>query len=1215
MVLTIANVGFVGAGALLYVLVRGRLLRRQVSPGRRVELLACLAVGVLAVAGFGLAHVGMNADWTGRVVVSDFRWLVYGIVLAGALFEAHVMLCLQRSRADELILPVAAFLVSLGLVNVYVWETRDANAYVSTVALPALREYEVSLAKDRSLAATRRVEIQYALGAIPNELSFETDSRSATVLDGDWLRAYNGAVRRFERARARDPRPRADLPVRELQLDGKLRTQLVAAVIGFLSVPLVLLVLEVTRGRVGRLRRTALPLYASTALLVGLVGAALATSRSRDVPALLEVGARSLTVIELLELGLVVVLALALAHGPRGRSVRLGLAAAGLAVMTMIWRDVGAGIALLAVTAMMLSLVVGRRWRRRLILAGVGAVCAIPILTPIFETHLPQTARVRIEMWSDPWGAFERAELRNDVAGSLDRIAQYRGRAAETEHALGGASPPGLGTPVAEDVRRLEGELRWRLRAGQSREGSEQPLVPGEDPVETLLLRDAESLWTDLGGYGSGSTSRTGRSALQARVEDAIERLRAGAEGLDGGRTGGGSAAPDNFQLQRSLYALRAGGALGVGLGRGRPEMIPGLTEDVPLASVGEALGVGGVLLVSLFVLLLAGRGVELSRRLRDRTLALLASGLSVLLVLQALVSLGGLTGLLPFTGLTFPFVSRSGTAVVASSLALALLMAVGTAPMRERATDARGGRRAAALLSGAGFPAAFVLVLAGLVLFQLTGRMVTSGPFLAALPGPGAAFLHASDQWDVPDYRTAPGPILDRKGRVLAETTTLRKGRVYPDVKVATGLGHTLLQLDLSFRDKLMNPQQPRRVGPALVTTIDADVQRAVGLALDHGAVAAGLPEARKLRGAAVLMDVRDGGLVALESRPTFSLAELSDPVAWAKAETRERRAGFPYRYLNRVVHGFYPPGSIFKTVTAAAALERGFHTLYSRDFDYRHGDTGRREADGIDHLGAWHELPLEDGQPITDGNHPHLDDWHLNLAEAFAWSCNVAFAELGLKLGAADLVSFARRFGFERPLVVSGLGSTMSTLDSAWNQPPAARFLAQGDWNLAQTAFGQGQAQVTPLQMLLVPAAIANGGKIMQPHVVAGWSSHAGSGRRTRPRLFMDTRLSDITIAEMRRMMRTSVTHGWASTARVNPNNARPGVAGKTGSAEWSDTELDASHAWFIGYFPAERPRLALAVVVERGGAGPTVAARIARSIFAADAVQAYATEGGVR
>lgn len=1209
--LTLANVGFVGAGVLLYVLARRRLFRRPSDRARRGELLASLVVGALVVVGFGLAHVGMNAAWTGRVHVSDFVWLAYGVVVLGALLEAHVLLRLQRSRADELVLPVAAFLASLGLVNVYVWEVRDANAYVSTVALPALRDYQSSLVEDRSLRPTRRVEIQYALGDIPNELDFETASRSATVLDGDWLRAYNRAARRFDRARALDPRPRADLPVREVSLDGKVRTQLVAAVLGLLSVPLVLFVLSHVRFQ--RLAGTALPLYAATALLIGIVVAALATSRSRDVPALLDVGTHSITIIELLKLGLVVLLALALARTARGRSARIAFAAAGFGVLAMIWRDLGAGIALLAVTAMMLSLVVGRRWRRRLVLAAVASVCVVPIIASVLDSHLPQTARIRLEMWSDPWGAFERAELENTVAGSLHRIARYRERGAETEHALGAAAPPGLGTPLSADVRRLESELRWRLQAKQLREGEEQPLVPGADPVETLLLRDAESLWTDLGGYRAASISRSGRSALNARVDDAIERLKAGAE--DGGRSAGGAVAPDNFQLQRSLYALRAGGALGVGLGRGRPEMIPGMTEDVPLASIGEALGVGGVLLVSLLVLLLAGRGVELSRRLQSPTLALIASGLSVLLALQALISLAGLTGLLPFTGLTFPFVSRSGTAVVAGFLALALLMAVGTAPMQTRAERTARGGRAAALLGGAGFPAAFALVLGGLVLFQMTGRMVTSGPFLSALPGPAAAFLHAPDQWDVPGYRTAPGPILDRKGRVLAKTTTLGGGRVYPDVKVATGLGHTLLQLDLSFRDELIRPEQPRRVGPALVTTIDADVQRSLGLALDHGAVAAGLPDARKLRGAAVLIDVQDGGLVALESRPAFSLAELSDPVAWAKAEARERRAGFPYRYLNRVIHGFYPPGSIFKTVTAAAALERGFHTLYSRDFDYRHGHTGRREADGIDHLGAWHELPLEDGPPITDGNHPHLDEWHLNLAEAFAWSCNVAFAELGLKLGAADLVGFARRFGFERPLGVSGLGSTISTLDSAWNREPAVRFLAQTDWNLAQTAFGQGQAQVTPLQMVLVPAAIANGGKIMQPHVVSGWSSHAGGVRRNPPRLFMDTGFSDITIAELRRMMRTSVTHGWASTAQVNPNNAHPGVAGKTGSAEWSDAELDASHAWFIGYFPAERPRLALAVVVERGGAGPTVAARIARRIFAADAVQDYATQDGVR
>jgi peptidoglycan glycosyltransferase len=486
--------------------------------------------------------------------------------------------------------------------------------------------------------------------------------------------------------------------------------------------------------------------------------------------------------------------------------------------------------------------------------------------------------------------------------------------------------------------------------------------------------------------------------------------------------------------------------------------------------------------------------------------------------------------------------------------------------------------------------------VLASVAALQLAGVSPAG-----ALPNGDASFLHAADQWRTPSYRVAPGPLLDRRGRVLAETRALGAGRSFPDSELARSLGHTLLQLDLGYRERLLGARDGERVGPALRTTIDADVQRAVHSAIDSGATGAELLDVAALRGAVVLLDVADGSIVALESRPTFAPSELSDRRAWASAEAKERRAGFAYRYLNRAVQGFYPPGSIFKTVTAAAALERGLHPLHSHDFDYRHGPEGPREPDGLRQLARWHQLTLPDGPPITDANHPRVRGWNFDLEEAFAWSCNVAFAEIGLELGAADLISLARRFGFERPLAVKGLGASTSTLDNDVGRPLSERYLARSSSNLARTAFGQGQARVTPLQMALVPAAIANDGTIMRPRLLSS----------EQPRVFSRTGFSATTHEELRELMWASATYGWARSARVNRHNVSPGVAGKTGSAEWSEVQ-DVSHGWFIGYYPAERPRLAIAVVVERGGPGPIVAARIARGVFQSNAVQRYVREG---
>lgn len=1165
------NLGFLLGAAALYVLARQKLLVSRAGERRRVELAACFLVSGLVVAGFALAHLGVNETWTGRVAFADVRWLEFALLTVGALFAAHLLLRLLRSRADELVLPVAAFLAALGLVNLYVWELRDADAYVSTVALPALR----GLGDDPATAAERR-ELRRWLGPVPNELS----ATSPNVLDPAWRNAYDGVAERYAALRAARPGLAREVPVRRLDLYRPLKRQLAAVWVALLLAAL--LAVALARAGVEAVAGRTAAVVAPAALVV-LVGASLATSRNRELPALLDLGGRTFTVFEIVKLALVVALAATLAAPARARRRTLGLTAVVVAVSAMLWRDLGAGLALLAVAVLMVALVARTRVRYALAAAAVFAVVAAPAVARTLGEHVPETARVRLEMWTDPWGTYDRAQVQNRAAHTVERLtASERGALRD------------------QDVRRIERELRWRLDALESVRGSARPFVPGADPFDARLLAEVEQLWAALGGFRAVGGSVEARGAVADRVDRAMETLRREARA----NRDEASVAPDDFQLQRAAFALRQGGLAGVGLGRGRPEAVPGLVEDVPLAAVGEALGFAGLAVVALFLLLLVGRGLEVGLR-NGRRLALLAAGLAFVLGLQTLVAIGGMVGLLPFTGLTFPFLSRSGSGIVASCAILAVLAAAAQTAPRPRREQPGGARR---LLAVGGFPAAFGVVLLCVATLQLTGRTLTFGPVLGTLPGRDAAVLHASNQWDATTYRVIPGAILDRHGRPLARTRFLGGARTYPDRGVATSLGHTLFQLDLAFGRRLRDAEPGSATGPALVTTIDADVQRALAGALDAGGLDAGLPDVSSLRGAAVLVDVADGSLVALASRPTFALAELSDPEQWAAAERRERRAGFPYRYLNRSVNGFYPPGSVFKTVTAAGTLERGLHTLYSRDFDYRHGSTGRRAPDGIDQLGFWHQLPLEDGPPITDGNHSHLDDWTMNLAEAYTWSCNVAFAELGIELGAAGLVEFARRFGFERPLTVRGLGTETSTLDNHHREPLRARYLAGGASALARTAFGQGQARVTPLQMALVPAAIANGGKIMQPHVVAGWRSPSGRWlERARPSVFADTRLSAITIEELQQMMRESVTYGWAGTARVNPNNANPGVAGKTGSAEWSE-ELDAAHAWFIGFFPVEAPRLAFAVVIERGGSGPTVAARIARRVFSADAVQEY-------
>jgi len=1229
--LTAAKLAFICGCLYLY-----RVARRPgpdaPDPARRRERTLCGLVGLLTLGGFLLAHVGMNDSWTGHAVVTNVHWLLFALLLVAGLALAHLLLCLMRSCADETLLPVAALLVALGLVNIYVWETRDADAYISTVALPKVTAYAQAVEADRSIPGGRRAAILDALGPVPNALVYERERRNrfATVLNSGWLDAYNESARRFERARALDESLSGDVSVHEVRPYRALRKQVLVAALSLLLVPAVLLVATRSRAPPWLDRRRVIG--GLGLLLLATSGSALLTANDGRLPAMLEVGGHRVIVYEFFKVGFVAILALALSRLDTLGWVALVVGAVSLAAL--LYRDHGSSLTLVAIAVLMVSLVVSRRWRFGMIVAGIVVALAAPIAVASLGSAVPETVRVRLAMWADPWGSYERAQLDNQVAQSFERLVGFRTEARPRERvtsSLRGSAR--AASPVQRDVRHIEEELRWRL-AGLAGDGRSlaRPFVPGSDPVDERVLLEAESLWAAVGGYSWDKGSGAGMRSFRTIVGEALAQLRQHADrhGATVPRRtlseAGAVAAipfeasalqPDDFQLQRGLFALRAGGLLGLGLGLGRPEAVPGLTEDVPLTSLGEALGFAGVALVVLLLLLIVGKAVDWGRREERPARGLLLVGGASLFGLQGLISVGGTVGILPFTGLTFPFISRSGTALVADFLALGALLAL--APAAPPVPARRDWRTVA--LHGAGFSAAFAVVLASVGVLQLTGRTLTPGSVWVELPRTDTPMLHAANQWSLPSYRMVPGPIVDRNGRVLAETTAPGALRVHPHTEVATSLGHTLLQLELAFRSRLVGGSGRKAasppIGPTLVTTIDAGVQRAVHRAFDEGATKAGLADLRRLRGAVVVLDVRTGEILALESRPSFALDELGNSAAWARAEARDRREGFPYRYLNRPILGYYPPGSIFKTVTATGALDTGLHTLRSRDFDYRSGPLGPRAPDGLLQLGPWQQLALPDGPPITDGNHPYLPlpQWNFSVETAYAWSSNIAFAQMGLQLGAEELVDYARRFGFERTLSVPGLGSTESTMDNGAHEPISSRSVAGTASALARSAFGQGQVQATPLQMALVPAGIANRGKIMQPHVVAGWKDPSGRWiERTRPRVFADLHLKPRTVRDLQQMMRYSATYGWARHARLNARNAHPGVAGKTGSSEWSSSR-DLTHAWFIGYLPTESPRIAVALIVERAGPGPRVTVPIAREIFASTAVRRYLREAARR
>jgi peptidoglycan glycosyltransferase len=351
---------------------------------------------------------------------------------------------------------------------------------------------------------------------------------------------------------------------------------------------------------------------------------------------------------------------------------------------------------------------------------------------------------------------------------------------------------------------------------------------------------------------------------------------------------------------------------------------------------------------------------------------------------------------------------------------------------------------------------------------------------------------------------------------------------------------------------DSLIDELSGNREGENLRTALDPELQATARQAL------AGR------RGSVVALEPETGRVRAMASMPDF------DPNAIP--ESFEQLNSAPSSPLfNRATQARYPPGSTFKVVTAAAAL----------DFD-----SGRFTADST--VSGRNNKPIS-GVPLQ--NFDGEDFGQVTLTEALTKSINTAWAEVGADLGKATMLRYMRRFGFgSRP-----------PLDYPPNQLAASGIygeeglLEAGDpIDIGRAAIGQERLQVTPLQMAMVAAAIANGGVLMEP--LLSERAIATDGRvaqRFRPQRFR--RVIDSDAAEGVAAMMTSVVERGSGTA-AKLQGMR--VAGKTGTAERGG---GVNQAWFVAFAPAERPRIALAVTVEQAaGTGGEVAAPIAQRLL---------------
>ncbi len=342
---------------------------------------------------------------------------------------------------------------------------------------------------------------------------------------------------------------------------------------------------------------------------------------------------------------------------------------------------------------------------------------------------------------------------------------------------------------------------------------------------------------------------------------------------------------------------------------------------------------------------------------------------------------------------------------------------------------------------------------------------------------------------------------------------------------------------------------------GDTVILGVDLDVQKAAEEALGSRV------------GAVVAMDPSDGTIVALASHPGFDpnlFATGITTAAWNQVLHDPLQP-----LLDRATQGGYPTGSVYKIVTATAALELGLVRSDSRFY-----------CPGYYNLGG-HIF------------HDHEAHGNVSFLEGIAQSCNVVFWTLARPVGPEQLAKYARMYGLGQSTGIDLVQESAGVVpDPTWKSRVWKESWYAGD--TLNTAVGQGYNLATPLQVARLLAAVANGGQLVTPHLVTEITTPQGQvRRRVSPLATGEVRLSPQTMAVLRAGLAAVVTHGTAASIQI-PGLA---VAGKTGTAE---NPHGKPHAWFAGYAPADSPRLVVVALVENVGFGAEFAAPIVQRVL---------------
>lgn len=656
------------------------------------------------------------------------------------------------------------------------------------------------------------------------------------------------------------------------------------------------------------------------------------------------------------------------------------------------------------------------------------------------------------------------------------------------------------------------------------------------------------------------------------------------------------------YQIVQSLFSLADGGLAGVGIGKGMADIIPVVASDMIFAAIGEEMGLLGGSAVLLLFMLFAVRGLTTAARAKSDLAAFSAAGLTAAISFQAFTIVGGVTKLIPLTGVTLPFMSQGGSSLLASFVIVALLLRAGdeatgrSTEIANTSTDlATAGYRTTVRGSHMRRPALDTPEsgLLGRVALanRLTRTVFLFTALFAVLIGniTYIQVIKASEYQDMPSNNHTinkarfikRGSIITADGLTLAESIQQADGtyaRSYPNGNLAAHvvgyysqqygtMGIENTQNDTltgskdysSWQNALNSLAGISEPGNSVQLTIDSRIQRAAEQAL-AGRV-----------GAIVALDPRSGAVLAWASAPTFDNTNIQATIEAANAS-----GGADTSMYDRATLALYTPGSTFKVLTLASALENGLATL-----DTTYDSPGRMEIGGAD--------------VVSIGERGH---GKISLAKAFALSSNTVFGQVADGLGAEKLVATARAFGYGQQL-----GLDFTTAASVMPNPEEMT-----EWELAWAGAGQpvGQGhtpgpQATVMQNALMAATIANNGIAMNPYVVSQILAPDGTVLKTTRGHSLGQAVGSGTAEQVKQAMLDVVQNGTGSAAAI----AGVKVAGKTGTAETNNANANST---FVGFAPYDTPTVAIAVVIEQNAKGEESAAAVGGQVLRA----ALATQG---